>query len=260
MTGGLEVPGLPDGFGWRHGARISWITARIGSLSAAFTTRVGGTSEPPYDSLNLGLLTGDDRDRVLENRSRVATELGLDAERIAIGRQAHGNELLVHDGSPEHSLAAAGEGLPVVDGHVLRQDGVAGLVFVADCLPIVMAGPGGVAVVHGGWRGLSSGIVARAAGCVGAETMVIGPAIGPCCYAVGEEVLSAFADRGELEAVAYGRMLDLVAVARTQAHAARIERVLACGLCTKCNPGLFFSHRGEGERTGRQAGIGWAGG
>lgn len=253
----VDLPELPERFRWRVDASTAWIETRVGTATAVFTTRVGGSSLAPFGTLNLGMLTGDDRERVIENRLRIAGTIGLDSERIAIGRQVHGAELMTHMGPPDPPrYTGSGGDPPEVDGHVLTQAGVAALVLVADCLPIVMAGPGGVAVVHAGWRGLSAGIIERAAAAVSATGMAIGPAIGQCCYEVGEEVLAAFSGLGE--GVSQGRMLDLVAVARALAGSAGIERVSASGLCTKCNPALFFSHRGDGERTGRQAGIGWS--
>jgi polyphenol oxidase len=101
---------------------------------------------------------------------------------------------------------------------------------------------------------LSGGIVDTAAERVRAEVAAIGPGIGPCCYEVGEEVLSEFAD---LEGVAVGRMLDLTAVATQLLERAGVDESDASGLCTSCNPELLFSHRRDGERTGRQAGLIW---
>lgn len=141
------------------------------------------------------------------------------------------------------------------DGHVVRKPGLAPLVFVADCLPVALAGPRGVAMVHAGWRGLAGGIVAAGAEAVEATSAAIGPGIGPCCYEVGEEVLGAFADLGD--GVADGRMLDLPEVARRRLEQAGVQRVESAGLCTGCERKLFFSHRRDDGRTGRQAGIAW---
>jgi len=129
------------------------------------------------------------------------------------------------------------------------------LVFVADCLPVALAGPKGVAVVHAGWRGLAGGILAAAAGAVEATSAAIGPGIGPCCYGVGEEVLEAFSDLGD--GIAKGRMLDLPQVAQRQLARAGVERVEFAGLCTSCEEELFFSHRRDEGRTGRQGGLAW---
>lgn len=251
----VDLPELPEGFAWRVDASTAWIEARAGAAKAVFTTRLGGASLPPFGSLNLGILTGDERGRVIENRLRIAGAIGIDARKVAIGRQVHGAELITHYGPPEPPRYAGEDGdPPEADGHVLTAPGIAALAFVADCLPIVMAGSGGAAVVHGGWRGMAAGIVERAAVAVKAREMVIGPGIGRCCYEVGEEVLSAFSG---LEEASDGRMLDLAVVATALARRAGVEQIAVCGLCTRCNQELFFSHRREGPRTGRQAGFGW---
>jgi YfiH family protein len=131
------------------------------------------------------------------------------------------------------------------------------LVLVADCLPVALAGPGGVAMLHCGWRGLAAGIVGRGVAAVSAEAAAIGPGIGRCCYEVGPEVLEAFEGLGD--GVADGRMLDLAEVARRQLRGAGVEQVECAGLCTSCEPQLFFSHRRDGGRSGRQAGLAWRG-
>jgi hypothetical protein len=139
---------------------------------------------------------------------------------------------------------------------------VAPIVLVADCLPIALAAPGAVAMVHAGWRGLAGGVVdegvraLRALGAPGAVTAAIGPGAGGCCYEVGEEVHAAFAQHGE--DVHDGRKLDLKAIARRDLEAAGVAEVHDVGLCTLCaEPGLFFSHRRDGGVTGRQAGVAW---
>jgi polyphenol oxidase len=127
---------------------------------------------------------------------------------------------------------------------------------VADCPPVALAGPGGVTMIHCGWRGLASGIVARGVEEVGATAAAIGPGIGPCCYEVGDEVLAEFEALGE--GVATGRMLDLAEVARRLLVRSGVDEVEAAGLCTSCEEELFFSHRRDDGRTGRQAGVIWA--
>jgi polyphenol oxidase len=241
---------------WRGTDGVEWLEARMPGARAAFSTRLGGVSEAPYESLNLGILTEDDRDRVVENRLRLAAALGLGPERVAIGRQVHGAELAIHAGPQSPApFAEPGEPIPEVDGHVVTEPGLAALVFVADCLPIALAGTGGVAMLHCGWRGLAAGIVARGVAAVDATDATIGPGIGACCYEVGDEVLGAFAGLGE--GVANGRMLDLAEVARRLLSEAGVERVETAGLCTSCEADRFFSHRRDGGRSGRQAGLVW---
>lgn len=249
---------------WRERDGVRWLEADLGGARAAFSTRLGGVSEPPFDELNLGILTEDDPDAVTENRRRLAAALSLEPEQVVFALQVHGTRLIDHS---EGSSASRGsfvrhfrtkeprDDLPRADGHVVREPGLAPLAFVADCLPVALHGPGGLAMVHAGWRGLAGGIVGAAAQAVGATSAAIGPGIGPCCYEVGEEVLDAFADLGD--GIAEGRMLDLPEVARRRLAGAGVERVESAGLCTSCEHELFFSHRRDHGRTGRQAGIAW---
>jgi len=248
---------------WREHDGVRWLEADLGGARAAFSTRIGGVSEAPFDQLNLGILTDDSREAVSENRRRLAAALGLEPEQVVFARQVHGTRLIDHSETAgelrgsfvgQDTTKEPRNGLPEADGHVVREPGLAPLVFVADCLPVALHGPGGLAMIHAGWRGLAGGIVGKAAAAVGATSAAIGPGIGPCCYEVGEEVLDAFAD---LDGVAAGRMLDLPEVARRRLSEAGVERIESAGLCTSCERELFFSHRRDHGRTGRQAGIAW---
>ena len=222
-----------------------------------FSTRLGGVSSGPYESLNLGILTEDDQVLVAENRGRVARRAGLDPESVAMGWQVHGADMLEWT-EPPHAGGYAEPGAPLerVDAHATELAGVGLLVLVADCLPVALAAPGRVAMLHCGWRGLAAGIVERVAATFDEAgdppAAALGPGIGRCCYEVGPEVLDVF---GDLDGVADGRMLDLRAVAEAKLAAAGIERVEHVDLCTSCNPELFFSHRRDAGVTGRQCGI-----
>jgi len=231
---------------WRERDGVRWLEADLGGARAAFSTRIGGVSEPPFDELNLGILTDDEPEAVKENRRRLAAALGREPERIVFALQVHGTRLIHHPCEGE---------FPEADGHVVTAPGLTPMVLAADCLPVALYGPGGLAMVHAGWRGLAGGILGAAAAAVGATSAAIGPAIGPCCYEVGEDVLDAFADLGD--GIAQGRMLDLPEVSRRRLAEAGVERIESAGLCTSCEPDLFFSHRRDRGRTGRQAGIAW---
>jgi YfiH family protein len=207
--------------------------------TALFTTRRGGVSEGPYASLNLGLLTDDEPDRVAANRERVRAHAG--AERLAQGRQVHGTRVVVD-----------GPGGEEADGQVTTRPGVAAIVLVADCLPVALAGPDAAGVVHAGWRGLSDGVLeagVAAMGDAGRVAAAIGPGIGPCCYEVGDDVRAVFGTSA--------RTLDLKAVARERLNGVGVTEVHDCGLCTACDAGRFFSHRRDHGLTGRQAGLAW---
>jgi YfiH family protein len=240
---------------WRERDEVRWLEAELPGARAAFSTRIGGVSDPPYEALNVGILTGDEAGRVGENRSRLADSIERDPAGVVMGRQVHGTKLRRHEGPQEPRVYADVERSPdEVDAQATSSRDLTPLVVVADCLPVAMVGPGGVVMAHCGWRGLAGGIVAEAAGAVEAEAAAIGPGIGPCCYEVGEEVLTAFDD---LDAVARGRMLDLIAVATALLERAGVSVVESSGLCTSCNPELFYSHRRDSGRTGRQAGLVW---
>jgi hypothetical protein len=217
-----------------HGAHLA---IDLPGGTALFTTRRGGVSEGPFASLNLGLLTQDDDECVAENRERVRSAVG--AQRLAQGRQVHGTRVVVDGGELEEA-----------DGQVTTQAGVAAIVLAADCLPIALAGPAGIGVVHAGWRGLAGGVIeAGVEATGGAVAAAIGPGVGPCCYEVGDDLRAVFATSG--------RWLDLKAVARARLEAAGVREVHDCGLCTACDAERFFSHRRDDGITGRQAGLAW---
>jgi YfiH family protein len=240
---------------WRERDGVRWLEAELPGARAAFSTRVGGVSEAPYEALNVGILTGDERDSVRENRNKLASALGREPEGVVMARQVHGNELHRHDAPQEPRVYAEAVRSPHEgDAHSTDKGDLTPLVIVADCLPVALAGAGGVAMAHCGWRGLASGIVAEAAKAIEAEAAAVGPGIGACCYEVGEEVLAEFAD---IDGVAQGRMLDLTGVATALLERAGVTVTESSSLCTNCNPELFFSHRRDGARTGRQAGLVW---
>lgn len=211
---------------WREANGVRWLEADLSGARAAFTTRSAGSLKDGHD--------------------RAAGALGIAPEKVASARQVHGADLAFH----EDEIAAAGG----VDGHVLRSPGLAGLVYTADCLPVAVAGPDGVAILHCGRRGLAAGIVAHGVHAVGAQRAAIGPGIGPCCYEVGDDVATAFADLGD--GILAGRMLDLPEVARRLLRREGVGQIESCDLCTRCEAELFFSHRRDGG-PGRQGGFAW---
>lgn len=212
----------------------------------AFSTRLGGVSEGPYESLNLGILTDDERARVERNRELLANAAGIDMQSIAMGWQVHGTEVKEWDAPPDGELDK-------VDAHITARDDLALLVLVADCLPVALAGGDRVGMVHCGWRGLAGGILGRAVAHFDEPpAAAVGPGIGLCCYEVGDEVRDRFDGR-----FADGRKLDLRAIADDLLRAAGVQRVEHVDLCTSCRDDLFFSHRRDDGVTGRQGGLVW---
>ena len=261
----MPDPPLQAPFRWEG----EHIAADLPGGRVLFSTRRGGVSTGPFASLNLGRLTADDGANVDANRERLAAAVGLPRERFLYGRQVHGAVVRRANEPPGAARPAAEE-----DGQATALDDAAALVFVADCLPVLLCaersgeapgrGSSAVAALHGGWRGLAGGIVAegvaalRELGAQGPLTAAIGPGAGGCCYEVGEEVHAAFA--GVPGARAAQRNLDLPAIARHRLGEAGVETVHDTGLCTMCSDSeLFFSHRRDKGVTGRQAGIVWPG-
>jgi YfiH family protein len=219
-----------------------------------FSTRRGGVSEGPYESLNLGVLTDDQPERVFENRGRLADRAGLDTAGVAMGWQEHGTELREWDGPPDADFGAPAADLPHVDGHLTSAEDVGLLVLVADCLPVALASDDGrIAMLHCGWRPLAGGIVEKAvAAFESPPAAAVGPGIGGCCYEVGPEVAERFADvPGAVE----GRMLDLRRVIVARLQAAGVGSIEHVDRCTSCEAELYFSHRRDRGLTGRQGGL-----
>jgi polyphenol oxidase len=225
---------------------------------AAFPERAGGDSEPPYHALNLGLRTGDHPERVLRNRARVVASLDLPP--FAVARQVHGTEeARVTEADGGRGFDDPATALGPADILVTAERAVPLAVLVADCLPIVLASEDLLVTVHAGWRGLASGILARAAAVFedpGRAAAAIGPAIGPCHYEVGPEVVTAVEAGSPGGAVVERRdgstALDLRGTAARGLAACGVGEVEAAEVCTACEPARFYSHRRDG-RTGRHA-------
>ncbi|MGH3013560.1 MAG: polyphenol oxidase family protein [Gaiellaceae bacterium] len=219
----------------------------------AFSTRLGGVSDGPYASLNLGILTEDQPDRVVENRRRLAETVGVDPDTATMAWQVHGADVARADG---RGVARPGTPLERCDGLWTDEPGRGLMLLAADCLPVALAranGTPGLAVLHVGWRGLLAGIVAAGAQALGGGRLAaaIGPGIGPCCYEVGDEVATPFRERFG-DGVLAGRNLDLAEATERTLRAAGAESVDRVRLCTSCEEALFFSHRRDRGVTGRQ--------
>jgi polyphenol oxidase len=233
----------------------------IGVL-AAFTERAGGSSAPPFDSLNVSFSIGDDPRAVRANRRRIVEGLGI--QPFAVPGLVHGAKL-ARIGGKRAGAGFDGPGGVIrgADGLVTASLGVPIAVTSADCVPLVLASARepSVVVVHAGWRGLAGRILDRAAAVFERPESVVAsicPAIGPDHYDVGEDVALAVAagSGGAVTGRHAGRLtLDLVATVARTLRAAGIGRVADTGLCTACERDRFFSHRRDGT-TGRQAAIG----
>ena len=241
---------------WRERDGVRWLEAELPGAVAAFTGRVGGVSEGDYAELNVGMLTGDSFKAARENRRRITAAVGRDPAGVLLGYQVHKAEVVSRDEPLVPCPWLEPTGPPKqADGQATANPALTPVVQVADCLPVALRGEGGVAMLHGGWRGLAAGIVATGVERIGATAAAIGPGIGPCCFEVGSEVLQWFDRLGP--GIAAGRMLDLPEAARRLLAEAGVETVESAGLCTSCERESFFSHRRDQGRTGRQVGMVW---
>lgn len=231
------------------------------AVRAATTTRAGGVSAPPFDSLNLAQHVGDAPDAVSENRERLRRTLRLETEPCWL-EQAHGTRVVV---AGRHARP------PIADGAVTRERGQACAVLTADCLPVLLCSRAGdcVAAVHAGWRGLAAGVIEaglEAMDTAPAEVLAwLGPAIGPAAYEVGEEVRARFTGRDRRAAAAFtvnprGRwQADLYALADLRLRAAGVADITGARRCTYVEPARFYSHRRDGP-CGRMAALIWLAG
>ena len=244
--------------------------ARVSSLIHGFSERGGGVSSGRFASLNLGPRSGDDPAAARTNRRRFLAALGLGGYRVLAPRQTHSADVAVlRAGDPPPA-----DGVFPGDAVVTDARGVALMVLAADCLPILLFDPVRqvIAAVHAGWRGTAGGIATAAVVAMrwhfgsspGSLRAALGPAIGRCCYEVGPEVLAAVgavtpgSPDTLWDALPAGKgKLDLAAANTAQLTAAGLarERIGTLGLCTACHTGRFYSHRRDGEPTGRAGAV-----
>jgi polyphenol oxidase len=229
-----------------------------GHVKALITTRQGGVSLPPYESLNLAAHVGDDARAVAQNRACLKTACGLPDDPFWL-TQVHGSH--VADSASE---APGCEADAVISG----QPGRVCAVLTADCLPLLISDRAGhrVCAVHAGWRGLAGGVieaaVSRMAIAPGELLVWLGPAIGPDAFEVGAEVREAFMRQNPDDAVAFrpgatGRWLaDIYRLARMRLARLGVGYVAGGDYCTVGQERLFYSYRREGV-TGRMASLIW---
>lgn len=232
-------------------------------VRALATTRQGGVSQPPWDSLNLGGHVGDRPQDVAVNRHRLASVAGLAQERVVWLDQVHGT------GVTELTSASVGQ-TPRADACWTRERQLACAVLTADCLPVLLCDRDGsvVGAAHAGWRGLCGGVLEALIAALPAppDTLMawLGPAIGPACFEVGPEVRTQFLQQDPGAAPAFSSsparpghyLADLYQLARRRLQRAGISAVFGGGLCTASDPARFFSYRRDGQ-TGRMASLIW---
>lgn len=227
-------------------------------VAAGFSTRRGGVSEAPFDSLNLGKSVGDDPKAVQENRRRAAHGLGFEPEALAIPGQVHGTDIKRVDAPGVY---------PGFDGLVTSTPGLLLAISAADCAAVLLADGEAnvVGACHAGWRGCVAGVVEA---CLhemkasGARAPRIRAWISPCISArkfeVGEEVSEQFDPAFVIRPPGAPRpFVDLPGAIRSRLldRGLSPEHIASSGCCTASETDVFFSHRAENGKTGRMMGL-----
>lgn len=258
---------------WNKRGSLTYLTIpkwQAEGIDLGFSTRVGGVSEFPYDSFNLGLHVGDDPTAVLENRKHWLDQWGASLSEVAVGEQVHGtNVLWVNKEDGGRGSRESETAIPATDG-LVTQSPVGLMAFFADCVPLFFYYPDlkAVGIAHAGWKGTAHKIGQKVLECfeeAGGRTadawVAIGPSIGPCCYSVDERVAAQFRsnyhDTPFLHSQEDGHyLLDLWEANKTLllGKGVRPENIDVASTCTADNPEWFFSHRRDGALTGRMAG------
>jgi YfiH family protein len=245
-TNRLPAPGA--GFVWEAlpvaGKEAFFLRVETDRCRAAYTTRQGGVSNGPVAKLNLSLLAEQQHGpspagplRVFANRDLARRAIDGEREWITV-KQVHGDRVVqARPRGPR--LDADGIWTDLVDTTL-------GVVS-ADCVLVLALGRDKIGVAHAGWRGLAAGVVENIVRAVGADEVFAGPAIGPCCFEVGPEVIAAFPD-----AAPDPSHVDLWVAAEAAARRGGATTFHAARLCTSCHPDIFFSHRRDHGVTGRQ--------
>lgn len=238
------------------------------SIQAFCTTRAGGVSAPPFDSLNLGLNAGDDPASVLHNRSIL--NRCIPSEPIWL-KQVHGIKVIT-----PNSRTLFGAGPYEADAAVTNIPNEVLAVLAADCMPVLFASRNGdvIGAAHGGWRGLSGGVLENTiqAMCTLSPglgpldiSVWMGPAIGPTAFEVGEDVLQAFSSQGQailsqafipIPEKAGKYLADLCLLAQDRLSTLGIKHIVGGDFCTFSDRETFFSYRRD-KKTGRFATLIW---
>ncbi|MFZ5944122.1 MAG: peptidoglycan editing factor PgeF [Bacillota bacterium] len=248
--------------------------AETGLVKHGFSTRIGGRSDTPYDSLNLAFHCGDNFEKVKENRKIFAQAVGIPSENIVAADQIHGDNIY-NAGKLDRGKGALEQETVIkeTDALITNEPGVALIAFYADCVPIMLLDPvqKAIAVIHAGWKGTAAKIASKTVEKMkesfnsnpGNILAGICPSIGPCHYEVDQPVIEKIQESHLL----WTKILNFTGEGKAQLNLWEANRLqlLEAGLtdanisvaqiCTFCNPQLLFSYRYYSGKTGRLAGL-----
>ena len=268
----MRIPNwyLVDADGLRY--YRAWHFHASGLVKHGFSTRIGGMSDAPFDTLNLGLAVEDDPNKVIQNRRKFASALEIDPQRIVVPKQVHGNSVrVVTEADAGCGSLGRESSVDEVDALITNVSNLPLALHFADCVSIFLLDPvnRAIGLVHAGWKGTAAKIVTATVEAMVSEfgsdpktiLAAIGPAIGRCCFEVAEDVAKPL-----FKAFPYDeRVLKQFSTTKWRADlkTANLMMLIEAGLedsniaiseiCTSCNGHDFFSYRRD-SKTGRMGG------
>lgn len=241
-------------------------------VKTCFSTRVGGISPSPYDTMNIGYKSGDDKGNIDSNFEILCSAAGFKRENLVLSDQVHGCTCRAVGESDRGKGILRESDIKAVDALVTNTKDTALCIFTADCVPVFLFDreKKAAAICHAGWRGIVLNIIGKTI-----DTMektygtrpedlitAIGPSIGPCCFNVGPDVVKAFENvftdfNGIIINEAGRYRINLWAAAERLLRDAGVDhgRIINSALCTSCREDLFYSYRRDGSMTGRMVSI-----
>lgn len=248
---------------------VEFMRILLPGASAVFSTRQGGVSDRPFNTMNLAFHVGDEQQSVVQNRVKFAEATGMELDNVVCARQVHGTNIKVLSfGDRGRGAYSLEDAIPGTDALITAERDCIPAAFFADCVPVYIADPvkSVVGLAHAGWKGTAKGIAGKTVlrmreqfACILSDCYAfIGPSIGPCCYTIGDEVVSCFDSSPPEDCDSplikkQGKwMLDLWTANRNDLLSAGLlpDHIWISRICTQCD-GRFFSYRRDGGSTGR---------
>ncbi|MEK7395688.1 MAG: peptidoglycan editing factor PgeF [Candidatus Poribacteria bacterium] len=244
-----------------------WIDKQL-PIICATSTRIGGVSPKPYDSLNLAYHVGDDPYNVTENRKIFCGELGIDIDSIVLANQVHSDNVeIIESNQAGCGSLGVDDAIANTDAMITISNSVSIGVMTADCVPVMIFDPKtqSIGIAHAGWKGavlrIAQKTVLKMKESFGTDPsdciVALGPSIMPCCYEVGDDVIARFDEEFGVSTCTKGNKLNLPRSVEIQLIDAGVksDNIASDGTCTACNLNLFYSHRAENGVTGRMMSL-----
>ncbi len=247
--------------------RYFWKNEQL-PIICAISTRIGGVSQKPYNSLNLAYHVGDNPSNVAENRRRFCYKLGIDVSSIVVANQVHSDNIeIIRSDQAGSGAYSTNNAVPNTDALITSSNAASIGVLTADCVPVMIFDPQTrtIGIAHAGWKGtilrIAQKTVLKMRSVFGVEPsnclVMLGPSIMQCCYEVSDDILAKFDAEFGVSTCTNGDKLDLHNAIRIQLMESGVKynNIKSDQTCTACNLDIFYSHRAENGVTGRMMSI-----